>query len=294
MKPSIQAPLDQLTARLAALEANLARTKAELRTLVMATSGTMDAEFISLSGTIDAEFVYLSGTVNSAVVALSGTIDAKFLAGYRLLAIQEFTGSTTYVPTPGTVAVRAHIVGSGGGGGPGTTVAGAAGGGGASGEWAVVWYAPGTQLSGQAVNIGAAAASAAAGNTSGIMIDGITFAAIGGTAGSTNTAAGSYGEAAAVALGTSGSTAFDLYRGSSFSANAMMTIATGGTPTGFTAGIGGGTPYGRGGRGSGGDAVGENGIGAGAGGGGGRRGSTTNRNGGTSAPGLVIVEEYGR
>jgi hypothetical protein len=287
-KPIVQGQLDALLRRIEVLEAETARLK---RVDVLAAAANA-ASITWLSGTLDAEFTSLSGTLDAEFNSLSGTINAKFLSGYRLLAIQEFTGSVTYVPTSGTVAVRLTIVGSGGGGGQAITTAGAAGNGGASGEWAVIWYAPNVPIAGQAVNVGAGGTNSSAGNTSGIMIDGITFAAVGGTAGSSNNAVQSYPEADAVALGTSGSTAFDLYRGSNPSIVAMPTSTT--TISAYTAGIGGGTPYGKGGRGSGGDAAGSNGTGYGAGGGGARRGGAVNRGGGTGSIGFVMVEEYGR
>ena len=217
-------------------------------------------------------------------------IRRAFQAAATLLNVQRFTAGGTYTPTPGTNAARIRVVGSGGGGGIGGTIAGAAGGGGASGEWLEAWYAPGTPLVGGAVTVGAAVAGSNIGNSSSVVIDGLTFGAVGGPAGLANNAVGSYAEADAPTLGTLGTTAYDLARGGNPSVLAMPTSTT--TISAYTAGIGGGTPYGRGGRGSGGDAVGGDGTGFGAGGGGGRRGGASNRAGGNSAPGIVIVEEY--
>lgn len=212
--------------------------------------------------------------------------------GMTLLNVQKITATGTYTPTSGTTAVRVTLVGSGGGGGSGTGVTGAAGSGGASGEWAVIFYKPGTAIAGGAVTVPAGGASDTAGGNASVVIDGLTFTAIGGTAGIVSAANASYGEASAVALASSGNTASDLYRGSSPSVAAMLSVAAGGTPTAFTAGIGGGTPFGSGGRGSSGDSVGNVGLGFGAGGGGGRRGAVTNRAGGAGAPAVVIIEEF--
>jgi hypothetical protein len=76
VKPSIQTPLDQLSARISALEASLTRARGELQNLVLSLSGTIDSEFISLSGTVDAEFVSLSGTLDARLTSLSGTVNA--------------------------------------------------------------------------------------------------------------------------------------------------------------------------------------------------------------------------
>lgn len=208
----------------------------------------------------------------------------------QLINIQRFVANGTYTPTPGTTAIRMRIVGSGGGGGPATSIAGAAGGGGSSGEWAEIWYAPGTAIVGGAVTIGAAATSSNNGNQSTVVADSITFGAAGGNAGALSTTVASYAEANAPSLGTVGNTSFDIARGSNASVAAMASSTT--TIAGYTGGIGGGTPYGAGGRGSGGDADGAAGVGFGTGGGGGRRGAATNRAGGNSAPGIVIIEEY--
>lgn len=316
MKPVIQKELDGLQRQIDDLRARLVgpydptALSGTIDARFVQLSGTIGASLVSLSGTIDAEFSYASGTLNNIsgtidarIVTLSGSIDghfnqlsgtinAKFASGYRLLNVQKFTGSMIYTATVGTIAVHGTVVASGGGGGAGTTTAGAAGGGGGSGEWLDFWYAPGTPVTGQFVNIGAASAGGSIGSTSGIMIDGITFAALGGNAGNASTAVASYAEADAAILGTTGSTVYDLFRGSNPSVAAMATSTT--TISAYTAGIGGGTPYGRGGRGSGGDTVGGDGTGYGAGGGGGRRGGATNRLGGSGSIGVVILREYGR
>lgn len=81
MKPVLQQEFDRLAARLAALEANLAKARAELRNLVSGVSGTMDAEFTALSGTVDARFVDLSGSVDSAWKAGDAAIWGSAQAG---------------------------------------------------------------------------------------------------------------------------------------------------------------------------------------------------------------------
>jgi len=226
-------------------------------------------------------------------VAIAIELDASDVKIYAKAAEKRFLngGPLTYVPSPNVRAVKITVVASGAGGGAATTVAGAAGGGGSSGEWLVAWYTSPANIAGGAVTVPAGGASASNGANASVVINGVTFTAVGGTAGATSTAVSTYGEADPPALGTAGSQNFDIDRGANPSANAMISATTGGI-TAFTAGLGGGTPFGRGGRGNSGDADGSPGTGFGAGGGGGRRGAATNRNGGVGAPAVVIIEEY--
>lgn len=249
----------------------------------------------SLATTGQAQWTAITGDSIAMLIELE-SLPVQNLA---LVNVQRFDwtvtadytdGLTTYVPSPNVRAVEIEFVAGGGGGGNGTTIAGAAGGGGASGEWGRIYYESSANIAGGAVAVGAGGAAAAAGGNSSITIDGITFTVSGGTAGITNTTAGSYSDATAVALKLLGNTSFDINRGSTASTPAMVTATT--TITAYTAGVGGSTPFGLGGRGSGGDADGAPGTGYGTGGGGGRRNAATDRSGGVGAPGYIIVREY--
>lgn len=97
-KPIIQGPIDDLSRRIKALEAEIARLRGTT-TAITNLSGTINARFASGGGGGIASVSHdttlsgdgspsdplsaspLSGTINSAIVSLSGTINAAFLAG---------------------------------------------------------------------------------------------------------------------------------------------------------------------------------------------------------------------
>lgn len=110
--------------------------------------------------------------------------------GGRLLAVQTITGSGTYVPTPGTMAVDLEGVACGGGGGGGQGVNGC-GAGGTSGSYFIKRITSDQPITGGAYSaptVGGAAGSGAGGNGGAgpdatLVIQGVTYTLKGGPGG---------------------------------------------------------------------------------------------------------------
>ncbi len=212
----------------------------------------------------------------------------------RLLNIQVFTSSGTYVPTPGMAFCRPRLVGGG--------AAGAGGNIPASGQ--VTLGAPGTAASyaegkftaaqvgsSQVVTIGAAGAKAlgAPGGNGGATSLGSLITAPGGFGGQqlVNQVAPTINGNGNVSTAPTGANVVGFSGGGGVSAFAVSTAVGVG-------GVGGNGPFGTGGAGVGTNANGADASGYGAGGGGvcvniGVGGPTA---GGSGSPGYMIIEEY--
>lgn len=222
--------------------------------------------------------------VGAAIVAATG----------RLAAIQKFTSSGTYTPTPGVTKIIVEIVGGGGGGGgapAGSSTSNSVGGGGGSGAYVRAMITSPAASYAITVGSGGSGGTTGQGGTGGAT----TFAALiscgGGTGGYTgtsngapNAAGGGFGGSATV---TSPAVAIFSSTGG-FGMPGYMTSGGGGN-----AGNGASVQLGNGGFGSanGGGSV---GGGYGSGGGGALTTTTTTsqQNGGPGAGGVVIVYEY--
>ena len=237
-----------------------------------------------------AEFKY-SSTLDKALLQNPATVGG--LIGQQVFST---VGTATYTPTPGTNYVIVECIGGGGAGGSRQQAAtgnSAAGGGGVAGAYGKGKYT--SSFSGVTVTVGAAGTPGAAGNNSGGSGGTSSFGALlsspGGVGGGGGAAA-----AIATAQGVSGSSS----NGSApTGANMLAITGMGGLPgyifqAGNLTGRGGDSIYGTSGRGFSGSQNGivATGYGAGGSGGGDISGSTTARQGGAGAQGVVIVWEY--
>ena len=245
------------------------------------------AQFISDSASVD---VLDNGTPATILANLKAGMTT--LTPGRLLNVQIFTASGTYIPTAGTKSVVVEAAGGGGGGGGTFTTSSGqracAGGGGAGGAGRGRYT---SGFSGVAVTIGQGGAGGAA-NTN----------AAGGSGGAT-----SFGSLLTCSGGGGGTF------GSNWAMPIHTTGGTSGTPTGqnvsplaaipgrsgyyanngWLSCEGSSSPYGRGGAQAGGTSVGAAAIGYGCGGGGAVTGdSATGQIGGAGSNGVVIVWEY--
>lgn len=236
----------------------------------------------------------LNGNITLNNPPAAGPIKYGALQGRLYIKRQVFTASGTYTPSTDAKACMIHVVGCGGGGG-GAQGGGAgncaAGSGGASGAYIKHWIEPGVNLTGGAVTIGTAGAGGAStggtGGTGGncsVVVQGVTYTAIGGAGGVGQTTGTSLTAIGATAAPT-GSTSTDF------------TVCEGGTSafrlsgTSVLAGVGGSNPLGGGGLTVTPNVAGVAGNGYGSGGGG-AVATTTNSTGGAGKAGVVIIEEY--
>lgn len=216
----------------------------------------------------------------------------------RLIQVQIFQSSATYMPTPGTNAIIVEAQGGGGGGG-GTAATGASqfsiGGGGQSGAYAKSRFTTGFS-GGISVTVGAAGAAGAAGNNQGGTGGNTSFGSllsvgggIGGLGGAA-TAAGSI-----LFQQTPGGQTILTPNGNIFTkSQSVISFGWGNGQGSFVAGSGNDSPLGTGGRGAiGATGAGGGAVGNGAGGGGAGAGtSAAAQAGGIGGVGCVIVWEY--
>lgn len=229
--------------------------------------------------------------VNANISSYAGApLAVTPLMSGRLINVRVFTSSGTYVPTPGTKAVRVTLQGGGGaGGGAPATAAGTVGvgAGGTAGAYAVAFLTTG--FLGAAMVVGAAGTgnSGLVGNAGGATsFGGAGFLAGGGQGG------GAVGPAAAPLIAgnnaTAGATGGYLNLLSNMGGSGSMLSGT----TGLS-GAGANSPLGGGGGPANGSSNGIAGSGYGAGGGGAiANNSSVARVGGFGAPGVIIVEEF--
>jgi hypothetical protein len=231
----------------------------------------------------------------TAIENLADAIDASIGKGYSFVERVYFTSSGTFTKAsyPYLSVVRIVVVAAGGGGGRGQTAL-SAGAGGGSGAYCEQWLAASALGASETVTIGAGGAGIGGGGSG---IDGIA----GGTSsfGSLISCSGGDG-----GLGSIDSTSRVVSGGQGGAVTASGSyVGIGGNRGhyGITnaggygwPGFGGSTPLGNGGTNSNSaPQVGDNGLGYGAGGGGGLgSGASINRNGGTGANGIVILDLY--
>lgn len=222
--------------------------------------------------------------VGAAIVAATG----------RLAAIQKFTSSGTYTPTPGVTKIIVEMVGGGGGGGgapAGSSTSNSVGGGGGSGAYMLASITSPAASYAITIGTGGAAGTTGQGTSGGSTTFGSLVTCGGGSGGYTGTASGAP-NAAGGGFGANAPTATGvtviLSMGGGFGQPGYM--ISGGSGNG---GNGASLRLGNGGFGS---ANGTGSVGNGYGsGGGGALTSTTNttqQNGGAGAPGIVIIYEY--
>lgn len=222
--------------------------------------------------------------VGAAIVAATG----------RLAAIQKFTSSGTYTPTPGVTKIIVEMVGGGGGGGgapAGSSTSNSVGGGGGSGAYMLASITSPAASYAITIGTGGAAGTTGQGTSGGSTTFGSLVTCGGGSGGYTGTASGTP-NAAGGGFGANAPTATGvtviLSMGGGFGQPGYM--ISGGSGNG---GNGASLRLGNGGFGS---ANGAGSVGNGYGsGGGGALTSTTNttqQNGGAGAPGIVIIYEY--
>ncbi|WP_262136084.1 phage tail protein [Pseudomonas sp. Marseille-Q5117] len=217
----------------------------------------------------------------------------------RLLNIQKFTASGTYIPTPGMKKVRVRIVGGGAGsGGASATTASqvAASGGGSAGSYAESLLTAADVGASQSVIVGLGGVAGTASGTSGTS---------GGSGGATSVGAllsapGGLGSIFSIAISTASQALLvGGYPGAQASGGSIVNMpGAPGSPgiavSGSTlAGHGGSGPLGSGGSGYGIGAAIQVGTGYGAGAGGVANGpSAVARNGAPGSAGVAIFEEY--
>lgn len=216
----------------------------------------------------------------------------------RLLNVQTFTSSTTYVPTAGTAYTEIEVIGAGGaGGGVPTTGASqiAIAAGGASGARAIGRFAV-AAVTGQSIVVGAAGTGVAgsSGGDGGASSVGALISANGGQGGTAGTTGGSSGlngnESQATSSG--GNIFSEKGRGAKLAVAIYGYLSYGGD--------GADGPHGSGGAGrtglptSGSSGVGSPASGYGSGGGGAQAydSSATARAGGNGSPGYVVIKEF--
>lgn len=222
--------------------------------------------------------------VGAAIVAATG----------RLAAIQKFTSSGTYTPTPGVTKIIVEMVGGGGGGGgaqAGSSTSNSVGGGGGSGAYVRAMITSPAASYAITVGSGGSGGTTGQGGTGGATTFGSLISCGGGSGGYTgtssnapNAAGGGFGGSATV---TSPAVAIFSSNGG-FGNAGYMTTSQGGN-----AGNGATVQLGNGGFGSanGGGSVG-GGYGSGGGGALTTTTNTTQQNGGAGAGGVVIIYEY--
>lgn len=222
----------------------------------------------------------------------------KLALGGKLIGVQKFTANGTYTPTAGTKFIIAE--GNGGGGGGGGTPATAAGQravahGGQCGGYARARYTSGF-TGGLAVLIGAPGAGGAAGQNVGVAGGTTSLGSIlsipGGSGGNSDTASTSV-----PTLFTSTTTAVDpTVTGGVLIQSVQPVSGTGPfalTLTQTMSGCGGDSFFGRGGR-SNTNGAGLGGLGSGSGGSGaGAQSGLSAQAGGSGAPGILIIYEFG-
>ncbi|MDF2792530.1 MAG: phage-related tail fiber protein-like protein [Pseudomonas orientalis] len=217
----------------------------------------------------------------------------------RLLNVQKFTASGTYIPTPGMKKVRIRIVGGGAGsGGASATTASqvAASGGGSAGSYAESLLTAADIGASQSVIVGLGGVAGTASGTSGTA---------GGSGGATSVGAllsapGGLGSIFSIAISTASQALLvGGYPGAQASGGSIVNMpGSPGSPgiavSGSTlAGHGGSGPLGSGGSGYGIGAAIQVGTGYGAGAGGVANGpSAVARNGAPGSAGVAIFEEY--
>jgi len=236
-------------------------------------------------------------------VSAGGTTAASWLAteyGGSLFRIQTLTsGTTTYTPSPGTIAIYAILVGPGGGGGGANCSAGyysCAGGGGAGAvcyKW-LTGLVPGTAYTtniptgGAGANAGSNNGNAAASGTT-LLVNGVTYTAGSGQGGLFSNNNNIY-QGFAVRGGDGGTASNGDVNASGM--NGYIGVGSTTNNTGYS-GAGGSTPFGAGANGviNNGNA-GVAATGYGGGGSGGACTGSTNRAGGAGGPGAIIIYEY--
>lgn len=232
---------------------------------------------------------------NTTQLATTAFVAAAITAATgRLAAIQTFTSSGTYTPTPGVTKIIVEMVGGGGGGGgapAGSSTSNSVGGGGGSGAYVRAMITSPAASYAITVGSGGSGGTTGQGGTGGATTFGSLISCGGGSGGYTgissnapNGAGGGFGGSATV---TSPAVAIFSSNGG-FGNAGYMTTGQGGN-----AGNGATVQLGNGGFGSanGGGSV---GGGYGSGGGGALTTTTTTsqQNGGAGAGGVVIVYEY--
>lgn len=214
----------------------------------------------------------------------------------RLINVQTITSSGTYTPTSGTKNCLVEVQGAGGGGGGSgsTTSTGVSlGAGGGSGAYAKGYY-PVASLTGQTMTIGTGGAGGnltpTAGGAGGATSFGSLIVCSGGTGG----------------IGTNTNPPFSCFPGAGGAATGGNIVSTSGDPgvgataaaiNAFIGGKGGTSPLGTGGLGRTTTGSGFTGAGYGSGGSGSVTGVNTTAptpsiNGGSGAPGVIIIWEY--
>ncbi len=236
-------------------------------------------------------------------VSAGGTTAASWLAteyGGSLFRIQTLTsGTTTYTPSPGTIAIYAILIGPGGGGGGANCSAGyysCAGGGGAGAvcyKW-LTGLVPGTAYT---TNIPTGGAGGTAGSNNGsaaasgttLLVNGVTYTAGSGQGGLFSNNNNIY-QGFAVRGGDGGTASNGDVNASGM--NGYIGVGSTTNNTGYS-GAGGSTPFGAGANGviNNGNA-GVAATGYGGGGSGGACTGSTNRAGGAGGPGAIIIYEY--
>lgn len=268
---------------------------------IVKTVGTPNGTLTGSLGQLALDFA--TGTLYQNTDGASAWV--VFIAGGGIvsgayLGRQVITATGVYVPTAGTRAVLVVLVAGGGGGGGSTAPGPSHGLGGGSG---VVWckrIAPGAAVTGGAATIGAAGtggigggAAATAGGDTSLVVNGTTYTAKGGPAGTISVQEWPTGAGGgSVAASTAGFDYAASWPGNGGGQNAAGTTACGS--------YGGATPYGAGGRPGQANAASTAtaGIAPANGNGGGGGGSATSgpagaaANGANGAAGLIIVDEF--
>lgn len=270
MKPSIQGPLDELSRRCAALEAQVR----------------------SLTAALPLQVASLSGTLNSGIAAASAS-----LVHGRLLNVQVISAVQDYVPTSGTVTVLVEMVGAGGGGGGvscGASQA-AAGAGGGSGVYWRRFFSSVTSATGSC-NPGAfgtgggnSPTDGGAGGDTSFSLNGTTYVAKGGSGGPKGVATG--GDQLILPVAPAAGTSTDSSTTTSYWLGGIGEVSDG-PLNAWASGHGGSSPFGGGGVPVNGNAIGKAGSGFGAGGSGGAAGATQFAGGGNGSAGVIVIHEF--
>jgi hypothetical protein len=202
------------------------------------------------------------------------------------VVLRVFTvGSGTYTPTANMRYALCIAVGGGGGGGGGINTASAGGGGGGGGT-AIKLFSAATIGASKAYVVGAGGAASSDGTATTLDAAGALIKANQGYAGFAGSQAGVLG-VRALGGDTDTATGGDLnFFGTPGQIGFTYSSTTG------KGGAGGNSFLGSGAMGLGVDQAGDNGAGYGSGGSGGHAASTTDRVGGTGAPGLLVFLEF--
>ncbi len=253
------------------------------------------AQFIADSASVD---VLDNGTPATILANLKSSMTA--LTPGRLLNVQVFTGSGTYIPTAGTKRIKVRMVGAGGAGGgtPATSSSQiAAAFGGNSGSYAESKIIDISALTSVSVTVGSAGVGVAGspGGSGGSSAFGSYLIAPGGPGGNSGPPGAGLSIASDNVIGTASSGSSLLFGDSGSIGTGPISISSDvSSQSNFKSGKGGDSIFGGGGGGKVGGGTPRAASGFGAGGGGSAVGPSSNLiiAGGNGSAGLVIVEEF--